>query len=129
MTERTREIGIRGRWAAKRRHIVMQFLIESLMLSTVGGMIGIVCGSAGAHLITNWVGWPTVIHNWTILCSFGLALAVGLFFGITPPPTPPAWTPSRLCARPDQVLNSQCRLWTRPTSCLIYHGSDGLSVF
>jgi len=84
VTERTREIGIRRALGAKRRHIVMQFLIESLMLSTVGGMIGIVCGSAGAHLITNWVGWPTVIHNWTILCSFGLALAVGLFFGIYP---------------------------------------------
>lgn len=84
VTERTREIGIRRALGAKRRHIVMQFLMESLMLSTVGGVIGIVSGSAGAHLITTWVGWPTVIHNWTILCSFGLALAVGLFFGIYP---------------------------------------------
>jgi len=84
VTERTREIGIRRALGAKRRHIVMQFLIESLMLSTVGGIIGIVSGSAGAHLITQWVGWPTVIHNWTILCSFGLAMAVGLFFGIYP---------------------------------------------
>jgi putative ABC transport system permease protein len=84
VTERTREIGIRRALGAKRRHIVMQFLMESLMLSTVGGLIGVVSGSAGAHLITTWVGWPTVIHNWTILCSFGLAMAVGLFFGIYP---------------------------------------------
>jgi putative ABC transport system permease protein len=84
VTERTREIGIRRALGAKRRHIVTQFLIESLMLSTLGGVIGILSGAAGAHLITQWVGWPTVIHEWTILVSFGLAMAVGLFFGIYP---------------------------------------------
>lgn len=84
VTERTREIGIRRALGAKRRHIVMQFLIESLTLSTAGGVVGILCGIAGAYIITNRVGWPTVVHEWTILVSFGLAMLVGLFFGIYP---------------------------------------------
>jgi len=84
VTERTREIGIRRALGAKRRHITMQFLIEALILSTVGGIIGVLAGSIGAHLITNLAGWPTIIHLWTVLVSFGLALAVGLFFGIYP---------------------------------------------
>jgi len=84
VTERTREIGIRRALGAKRRHITLQFLIEAIVLTTVGGVIGIIAGSAGAHLITHWVGWPTVIHQWTILVSFGLAVAVGVFFGIYP---------------------------------------------
>ncbi len=84
VTERTREIGIRRALGAKRRHIVMQFLVEALILSSVGGLIGVISGSTGAHLITKWVSWPTVIHEWTILVSLGLALVVGLFFGIYP---------------------------------------------
>jgi putative ABC transport system permease protein len=84
VTERTREIGIRRALGAKRRHITVQFLIEAIVLTTVGGVIGIIAGSLGAHLITTWVGWPTVIHQWTIFVSFGLAVAVGLFFGIYP---------------------------------------------
>ena len=84
VTERTREIGIRRALGAKRRHITVQFLIEAIVLTTVGGLIGIIIGSMGAHFITAWVGWPTVIHQWTILVSFGLAVAVGVFFGIYP---------------------------------------------
>ena len=84
VTERTREIGIRRALGAKRRHITLQFLIEAIVLTTVGGMIGIILGAAGAHIITRWVGWPTVIHQWTILVSFGLAVGIGLFFGIYP---------------------------------------------
>ena len=84
VTERTREIGIRRALGAKRKHITMQFLVESLILSSVGGLLGVACGSAGALVITLYVGWPTVIHAWTIWASLGLALAVGLFFGIFP---------------------------------------------
>ncbi len=84
VTERTREIGIRRALGAKRRHITFQFLIEAVVLTTVGGLIGIMAGSAGARVITHWVGWPTVIHQWTILVSFGLAVGVGVFFGIYP---------------------------------------------
>jgi putative ABC transport system permease protein len=84
VTERTHEIGIRRALGAKRRHITAQFLIESLSLSCVGGLIGVAAGWAGAHVITRSVGWPTVIHEWTIIVSLGLAMAVGLFFGIYP---------------------------------------------
>jgi len=84
VTERTREIGIRRALGAKRRHITAQFLIESLILSATGGVIGVICGTVSAKVITSYVGWPTVIHEWTILASLGLAIAVGMFFGIYP---------------------------------------------
>ena len=84
VTERTREIGIRRALGAKRRHITMQFLTEAVVLTTVGGIIGVAVGWLGALGITRYVEWPTVIHLWTVLVSFGLAVAVGVFFGIYP---------------------------------------------
>jgi len=84
VTERTREIGIRRALGAKRRHITVQFLIEAVVLTTAGGIIGVVAGWLGALGITKYVEWPTVIHLWTVLVSFGLAVAVGVFFGIYP---------------------------------------------
>ena len=54
------------------------------MLTTVGGVIGVVAGCLGAWGITQYVGWPTVIQLWTVGISFGLAVAVGVFFGIYP---------------------------------------------
>ena len=87
VTERTREIGIRRALGARRRDITMQFLMESLILSSVGGLFGVAAGTGGARLITWWVEWPTIIHAWTILVSAGLALAVGIFFGIYPAAT------------------------------------------
>jgi putative ABC transport system permease protein len=87
VTERTREIGIRRALGARRRDITVQFLMESLILSSVGGLFGVAVGTGGARLITWWVAWPTIIHLWTILVSAGLALAVGVFFGIYPAAT------------------------------------------
>jgi putative ABC transport system permease protein len=84
VTERTREIGIRRALGAKRRHITVQFLIEAIVLTTTGGIIGVIAGALGAQIITTWVGWPTVIHEWTIVVSFSLAVCVGVFFGIYP---------------------------------------------
>jgi putative ABC transport system permease protein len=84
VTERTREIGIRRALGAKRRHITLQFLVESVVLTTAGGVIGVAAGWMGALGITKYVEWPTVIHPWTVLVSFGLAVAVGVFFGIYP---------------------------------------------
>jgi putative ABC transport system permease protein len=84
VTERTREIGVRMAVGAKRRHIVMQFLIEAMTLSLLGGALGIVLGVVGAKLATVIAGWPTVISTDVILVAFLFSLAVGLFFGLYP---------------------------------------------
>lgn len=84
VTERTREIGVRMAVGAKRRHIVMQFLIEAMTLSLVGGVLGIVFGVAGAKLTTLIAGWPTIISVNVIVVAFFFSLMVGLFFGLYP---------------------------------------------
>jgi putative ABC transport system permease protein len=84
VTERTREIGVRMAVGAKRRHIMMQFLIEAMTLSLVGGLLGIALGVAGAKLTTLIAGWPTIISGNVILLAFFFSLVVGLFFGLYP---------------------------------------------
>ncbi len=84
VTERTREIGVRIAVGAKRRHIVMQFLIEAMTLSVVGGCLGILFGVMGARLMTVLAGWPTIISGQTVAAAFVFSLSVGLFFGLYP---------------------------------------------
>ena len=84
VTERTREIGVRMAVGAKRRHILVQFLIEAMTLSLVGGCIGILFGIVGARLTTIIAGWPTIISGGTIAVAFLFSVAVGLFFGLYP---------------------------------------------
>jgi putative ABC transport system permease protein len=84
VTERTREIGVRMAVGAKRAHILMQFLIEAMTLSVVGGCIGILFGVFAARLTTVIAGWPTIISSDTIAVSFVFSLVVGLFFGLYP---------------------------------------------
>ena len=84
VTERTREIGIRVAVGAKRRHILMQFLIEAMTLSVIGGVIGIGLGVAGAQLTTVIAGWPTIVAGETIAIAFLFSVAVGLVFGLYP---------------------------------------------
>ena len=69
---------------AKRRHIMIQFLIEAMTLSLVGGVLGIVLGVTGAKLTTLIAGWPTIISGKVILLAFFFSLIVGLFFGLYP---------------------------------------------
>jgi putative ABC transport system permease protein len=82
--ERTREIGVRMAVGAKRGHVLMQFLIEAMTLSLLGGIVGIVLGILGAKLTTVVAGWPTVISPDVVLMAFLFSLAVGLFFGLYP---------------------------------------------
>jgi putative ABC transport system permease protein len=84
VTERTREIGVRMAVGAKRRHIVMQFLIEAMTLSLVGGIVGILLGIIGAKLTTVVAGWPTIISVNVVTTAFFFSLVVGLFFGLYP---------------------------------------------
>ena len=84
VTERTREIGVRMAVGAKRRHIMMQFLIEAMTLSVVGGCLGILFGVMGARLMTVLAGWPAIISGQTVVAAFVFSLSVGLFFGLYP---------------------------------------------
>ena len=84
VTERTREIGVRMAVGAKRRHILIQFLIEAMTLSLVGGVVGIGLGILGARVTTAVAGWPTIISPESILAAFLFSLAIGLFFGLYP---------------------------------------------
>jgi putative ABC transport system permease protein len=84
VTERTREIGIRMAIGARQSNILSQFLIESILLSVAGGILGIVLGIGGAILLSKLAGWSTVVTPIAIAISFGFAAAVGVFFGYYP---------------------------------------------
>lgn len=84
VTERTREIGVRMAVGAKRRHILLQFLIEAMTLSLCGGLLGIALGVAASKLTTTLAGWPTVVSFQAIVLAFVFSLAIGLFFGLYP---------------------------------------------
>ena len=84
VTERTREIGIRKAIGATYNSIMMQFLIESTMISIIGGLIGIVIGVGVAQAISKFGNFTTVISGLSIAASFGFSLFVGIFFGMLP---------------------------------------------
>ncbi|MDR7522756.1 MAG: ABC transporter permease [Armatimonadota bacterium] len=84
VTERTREIGIRMAVGARRRDILLQFLVESVALSVSGGLLGIAIGVAATRLISQIAGWATLISVPAVLLAFAFAVAVGVFFGLYP---------------------------------------------
>ncbi len=84
VTERTREIGVRMAVGAKSRHILLQFLVEAVTLSMVGGLAGTLLGIAGARLISYFAGWPTLLSAPAVAGSFLFSGAVGVFFGFYP---------------------------------------------
>jgi putative ABC transport system permease protein len=84
VTERTREIGIRQSVGATQRDIRGQFLAEALMLSLVGGLIGVVAGVGGSWLFSRLGDMRTVVVSYSIVLAFGSAAAVGIFFGYYP---------------------------------------------
>ena len=93
VTERTREIGIRMATGARTRHILQQFLIEALVVSAIGGVIGVVLGLGSAALI-NYLGTPISYSLAPVILAFGCAFATGLVFG---------YLPARKAARLDPV--------------------------
>jgi putative ABC transport system permease protein len=84
VTERTREIGIRKALGARRRDIMLQFLIEALVLCLAGGALGLATGIGGAYAVQHFAAWQTAISADAVVLAFGFAAAVGLFFGIWP---------------------------------------------
>jgi putative ABC transport system permease protein len=84
VTERTREIGIRLAVGARGRDILLQFLAESITLSSLGGIVGIGAGVGAAKAISALAGWPTMISTGSIIVAFLFSAAVGVFFGFYP---------------------------------------------
>jgi len=84
VTERTREIGIRIAVGAKGRDILLQFLIESLVLSLMGGLLGIGMGMVGTVILSSVTQWPTLFSPKAILLAFLFSGSVGVFFGFYP---------------------------------------------
>ena len=82
--ERTREIGIRRAIGARQVDIIRQFLIEAILISIVGGLIGIAAGFSGSRIIALIAGWSTVVTATSIFVAFGVSVFIGLLFGIYP---------------------------------------------
>ena len=84
VTERTREIGLRMAIGAKGKDILLQFLIEAVTLSLIGGAIGVFLGLSGSIIIAELGGWPAIIQIQSVFLAFGFAASVGIFFGFYP---------------------------------------------
>ncbi|GMU70827.1 MAG: ABC transporter permease [Betaproteobacteria bacterium PRO3] len=84
VTERTREIGLRMAVGARGRDILMQFLVEAVTLSLIGGLVGIVLGAIASVAVGAFAGWRTELGAGSVLLAFGFAAAIGVFFGFYP---------------------------------------------
>ncbi len=84
VTERTREIGIRKAVGARQRHILFQFLVEAVVLSVLGGLLGIAAGLLAAHLVGQSGSWTTAVRTDSIIFAFSIAAGTGVFFGLYP---------------------------------------------
>jgi putative ABC transport system permease protein len=91
VTERTREIGVRLAIGARRREILVQFLIEAAVLTSVGGILGVLIGSAIGLLVNVVSGFPVSLPWWSFALGLGFSASIGIFFGMLP-----AWRASRL---------------------------------
>ena len=91
VTERTREIGVRQAIGARRREILVQFLIEAAVLTSVGGILGVLMGSAIGLVVNLVSGFPVSLPWWSFALGLGFSASIGIFFGMLP-----AWRASRL---------------------------------
>jgi macrolide transport system ATP-binding/permease protein len=94
VTERTREIGIRMAIGARRLHILLQFLVESSLLSLIGGIAGILLGVVASKALSSIAHWPTLVSSSSVVGGFAFAAAVGVFFG---------WYPARKASMLDPI--------------------------
>ena len=92
--ERTKEIGLRMAIGAKGKFILLQFLIESVMISVTGGLLGVVFGLVATIFISIFLGWPVSITSFSIILSFIVCTVTGVFFG---------WYPARKAASSDPI--------------------------
>jgi putative ABC transport system permease protein len=95
VTERTKEIGLRMAVGARSRDVMRQFLFEAVVISALGGLLGIIVGVAASIGIARSLQWATVVSPLSVLLAFGVAAAVGVFFG---------WYPARRAARLDPIV-------------------------
>lgn len=94
VTERTREIGLRMSVGARGIDILSQFLIEAILISITGGVIGVLFGSGCSYLIKTLSGWPLYIQPWSVILSFAVCTFTGIFFG---------WYPAKKAAALDPI--------------------------
>lgn len=94
VTERTKEIGLRMSVGAKGVDILSQFLLEALLISVAGGIIGVVLGCGAALAVNKLVNWPVDVELWTIFLSFAVCTFTGVFFG---------WYPAKKAAQLDPI--------------------------
>ena len=95
VTERTREIGLRMAVGARSRDVMWQFLLEALVISLAGGLVGVVVGVLASVAIARLLQWATVVSPLSVLLAFGVSAAVGVFFG---------WYPARRAAQLDPIV-------------------------
>jgi len=94
VTERTREIGLRMAIGAQSFDILMQFLAEAVLLSVIGGIIGIILGVSSAKIISALANWPTIVTSNSVIMSFLVCTVIGIFFG---------WYPAQKASRLDPI--------------------------
>lgn len=94
VTERTREIGLRMSIGAKGRDILAQFLIEAVLISVTGGLIGIIAGIAASYIVKGVFAWPVFIQPYSVILAFAVCTVTGIFFG---------WYPARKASELDPI--------------------------
>jgi ABC-type antimicrobial peptide transport system permease subunit len=95
VTERTKEIGLRMAVGARGRDVMRQFLFEAMVIAATGGLLGIIIGVIASVSIARTLQWATVVSPASVLLAFGVATAVGVFFG---------WYPARRAAQLDPIV-------------------------
>ncbi|MBQ6765607.1 MAG: FtsX-like permease family protein, partial [Paludibacteraceae bacterium] len=90
----TKEIGLRMSIGAKERHIMLQFLIEAIMISITGGVLGVILGLVASWIVGAVVGWPVYVQLWSVVLAFAVCTVAGIFFG---------WYPAQKAARLDPI--------------------------